>query len=213
MFAIKVLTSCLAAVLALGLFSTENSHAEGRSKRSRRSRVAALASDSGADSTSSRSASSDKEKEKESRSSGASSSRASSSDGAPVSDKVGRFMANFKIGPAFGAYNAGHQGAIKGSFMPAAAPKQRTRWPRLGRGLVLLGNLGLVAAVIAYSVDVLYSSRYGRSALMLPNGWPGLWSLALLGGFIAIRMVHWGRRMQVLSGAELLASDRRAPIL
>lgn len=26
--------------------------------------------------------------------------------------KAGRFMANFKIGPALGAYNAGHQGAI-----------------------------------------------------------------------------------------------------
>src|SRR5688572_16331663 len=97
--------------------------------------------------------------------------------------------------------------------MPASAPKQRTPWPRLGRVFCFLGNCGLVVSVLLYIVDILYSSRYGRSALQLPIAWLGLWSVALLSGFISVRLTHWGRRMQVLPGAEVLARDRRPPIL
>lgn len=48
---------------------------------------------------------------------GSSSSSSSSASGSffrasSNGDKAGRFMANFKIGPALGAYNAGHMGAI-----------------------------------------------------------------------------------------------------
>lgn len=97
--------------------------------------------------------------------------------------------------------------------MGAVEPGAGAASPRRGRLLVRCGEVLLVFALLLYVGDILYSSRYGQSALSLPISWMGLWTLALLCAWGAIRIVHWGRRLQVLPAAELLARDRRGPVL
>lgn len=129
-FGIKAAAAGLSAILAFGLCAPDSSHAQGGSKRHRKARVTETAADPseaerGASAASASTASAPSSASSSATASGASGAEtsaspaasgggAAASPGAPVpaGDKVGRFMANFKIGPSFGAYNAGHQGAI-----------------------------------------------------------------------------------------------------
>lgn len=117
----KSSTVILTALLALGASFPQDAHAKSRSKKHRDSQTAAQqdSPDSGASSTTASAPSSappaaqTRESEPSaSPSSGSDSSAPAGTVGSSTSDKVGRFMANFKIGPALGAHNAGHQGAI-----------------------------------------------------------------------------------------------------
>ena len=108
-------STVLAGLLAVGVLASGESTAAAKSKRSKKTAHATVAAnddgernDSPAQSDGNTSRS---EPASDSKSGSSSSSDASSPPAAP-SDKVGRFMANFKIGPAIGAHNAGHQGAI-----------------------------------------------------------------------------------------------------
>ena len=111
---------CWPALLAVGVLAGGESTAAAKSKRSKKTAHATVAAnDDGerndrpaqSDGNTSRSEPASDSKSSSS-SSGSSSSSDASSPPAALSDKVGRFMANFKIGPAIGAHNAGHQGAI-----------------------------------------------------------------------------------------------------
>lgn len=97
--------------------------------------------------------------------------------------------------------------------MSAVQPRETGSWPWLGRLLVGIGDCVLVAALLLYVTDILYSAARGRSLLELPISWLGMWTVALLLAWFAVKLVHWGRRMQVLSGSALLASDPRPPVL
>ena len=97
--------------------------------------------------------------------------------------------------------------------MSSAQRREPSSWPRLGRLLVGIGDCVLIAALLLYVADILYSAAHGRSLLVVSISWFGMWTVALLLAWLAIKMVHWGRRMQVLSGSALLARDPRPPIL
>lgn len=97
--------------------------------------------------------------------------------------------------------------------MSSAQRREPGSWPRLGRLLNGIGDCVLGVALLLYAADILYSAARGRSMLGLPIAWLGMWTVALLLAWFAIKLVHWGRRMQVLSGSALLARDPRPPVL
>lgn len=108
-------STVLAGLMAVGVLAGGESTAAAKSKRSKKTAHATVAANDDGERNDSPAASdgntSRSEPASDSKSGSSSSSDASSPPAAP-SDKVGRFMANFKIGPAIGAHNAGHQGAI-----------------------------------------------------------------------------------------------------
>ena len=120
MSTVKSSTVILTAVLALGASFAQDAHAKSRSKKHRDAQASAQpdAQESGAKSAapaaqpSESPAAQARGSEPAAQSSSSDSSTTAAPAGSATNDKVGRFMANFKIGPAFGAHNAGHQGAI-----------------------------------------------------------------------------------------------------
>ncbi len=111
----------LSGLLSLSLVAGTEGSALAKSKRSKRApsgTAVAMTAESersgkGSDSSHERSSGTTESRgEARSDSGGEPASSGEGSAPAAPSDKVGRFMANFKIGPAIGAHNAGHQGAI-----------------------------------------------------------------------------------------------------
>lgn len=101
------------------------------------------------------------------------------SSGAPGSaDKAGRFMANFRIGPAFGAYNAAHMGAIVLEF-----------------GVALLGNNNGYLIV-----PLQFQFREGGGAVVLPVGFQYDFALPIKGLYLYPRL-SLGYAALIASGA------------
>lgn len=109
-------STVLAGLMAVGVLAGGESTAAAKSKRSKKTAHATVAANDDGERNDSPAQSdghtSRSEPASDSKSGSSSSSGDASSPPAAPSDKVGRFMANFKIGPAIGAHNAGHQGAI-----------------------------------------------------------------------------------------------------
>ncbi len=115
------ISTALTGLLTVSALLAMEGSGEAKSKRSKKGSSAAavaMASDGerderksegqGGSSTSRSDAASEPRSDSKSDATGS----GDASSPAPPSDKVGRFMASFKIGPAIGAHNAGHQGAI-----------------------------------------------------------------------------------------------------
>jgi len=109
----------LTGLMAVSVLTEGAEPAQAKSKRSKKAATVEV-SDSER-TTAARTSSEDKSESpsdagNEARSTTSSERSATSGESASAatapSDKVGRFIANFKIGPAIGAHNAGHHGAI-----------------------------------------------------------------------------------------------------
>ncbi|HNN94378.1 hypothetical protein [Haliangium sp. UPWRP_2] len=85
--------------------------------------------------------------------------------------------------------------------------------PRLGQLAETCGQVGFAIAVGAYVVDLLYSARTGTSLWVTPFSLLGLWTLALGLAWLMIKLIQFGRRLQVPTADEVLARDARPPVL